>query len=132
MRRLIGIGLSAATVATVIGFSGGVAMADGGGSGTWPSAYPLPTNPGTVISQTSQTAVVRSTDEVFVVHNKLRDMYVTQLGCTEKGTVDKDLDFFCYNPATRKTDEIYFTFAALDPTATDPSLSQTNAFYVKG
>jgi hypothetical protein len=25
-----------------------------------------------------------------------------------------------------------FTFAALDPTATDPTRSQTNAYYVKG
>lgn len=131
MSRLTGIGVSAVTLAFTLGL-GGVAMADGGGSGTWPAAYPLPTDPGTLVSQTSTTAVVRSTDTTTVVEAKLDDLYVTQKGCTIKGAVNKPKDYFCDNPATRKTDEIYFTFAALDPTASDPSRSQSNAFYLKG
>jgi hypothetical protein len=46
--------------------------------------------------------------------------------------VNRPRDYLCRNAATGKTDEVYFTFAALDPTATDPARSQTNAFYVKG
>jgi len=41
-------------------------------------------------------------------------------------------DYLCYHARTGKTDEIVFTFAALDPTATNPPRSQTNAYYVKG
>jgi hypothetical protein len=133
MRTLTRTGSVTAVLAAVIGLGGGVAVADGGGgSGTWPAAYPLPTSPGTVLSQTSTTAVVRSTDTVQVVTGKLDALYVTQLGCALRLTVNKPKDYFCYNAATRKTDEIYFTFAALDPTVTDPSRSQSNAFYVKG
>ena len=101
-------------------------------SGTWPSAYPLPTDPGTLLSQSSTMASVRSTDQVFVVTVKLDDLYVTQKGCVSRLAVNKPRDYLCYNPATRKTDEIIFHFAALDPTAADPSTSQTTAFYVKG
>jgi hypothetical protein len=46
--------------------------------------------------------------------------------------VNKPKNYFCHNASTGKTDEVYFTFAALDPTASDPSRSQTNAFLVKG
>jgi hypothetical protein len=46
--------------------------------------------------------------------------------------VNKPKDYLCANPATGKSDEVYFTFAALDPTPSDSSRSQTNAFYVKG
>ncbi|HEY0520883.1 MAG TPA: hypothetical protein VGC84_15415 [Ilumatobacteraceae bacterium] len=138
--------LSAATLAVVLALGGGVAIAKGGGgggggggtgspppsSGTWPAAYPLPTSPGTIISQSSTTAVVRSTDSTGVVNSKLDTLYVTQKGCTEKLAVNRPKDYLCFNSATGKTDEIYFTFAALDPTATDPSRSQTNAFLLKG
>lgn len=133
MNKLFKVGLPVVTAALVIGLSGGAAMAkDGGSSGTWPAAYPLPLDPGTLISQTSTTAVVRSTDFVFDVETKLDDLYVTQKGCASVGAVNKPRNYFCFNPETRKTDEIYFTFAALDPTATDPSRSQSNAFYLKG
>ena len=118
---------------TAVVLNGGAATAGGGGSsGTWPAELPLPTNPGTVISQSSTTAVVRSTDPVSVVRSKLDQLYVTETGCTLRLGVNRPRDYLCYNPATRKTDEVLFTFAALDPTATDPSRSQTNAFYTKG
>ncbi len=140
MKKLVGINVSAAMLAVVLALGGGgVAMAkggDGGGSGgssgTWPAAFPLPTNPGTVISQSSAKAVVRSSDTVSVVRGKLDDLYLTRKGCTLKLAVNRPQDYLCANPATGKTDEIYFTFAALDPTATDPSRSQSNAFLVSG
>ena len=139
MKKLVGINVTATIVAVVLVLSGGVAMAKGGGgggsggsSGTWPAAFPLPTNPGTVISQSSTTAVVRSTDTVTVVRGKLDNLYVTQKGCTERLAVNRPKDYLCVNPATHTTDEIYFTFAALDPTPTDASRSQSNAFYVTG
>ena len=46
--------------------------------------------------------------------------------------MNRPRDYLCYNPATSKSDEVLFTFAALDVTVTDPSVSQTNAFYIKG
>ena len=136
MKKPAVIAVSTATLALVV-LTGGAGMAQGGGgstgtTGTWPAALPLPTSPGTLVSQTSTRAVVRSTDSVAVVRSKLDDLYVTQKGCTLRLAVNKPKDYFCYNSATRKTDEVFFTFAALDPTASDPSISQTNAFYVKG
>jgi hypothetical protein len=102
------------------------------GSGTWSSAYPLPVQPGRVLSQTSSTAVVRSTDTVLTVKSKLDATYVNRLGCTRKVAVNKPRDYLCRNAATGKTDEVYFTFAALDPKPSDASRSQTNAYLVKG
>lgn len=126
------IAISTAAVA-VLGLGSGAATADGGGSsGTWPASLPLPTNPGTLLSASGTRATVRSTDTVAVVRSKLDDLYVTQKGCTLQPAVNKPKDYFCRDAATGKTDEVYFTFAALDPTAGDPSRSQTNAFYVKG
>jgi hypothetical protein len=126
MKKPTAIAVSTATLSVVL--SVGTAQADGGSSGTWPASLPLPTSPGTVISQSSTTAVVRSTDTTAVVRTKLDELYVTQKGCTRKLAVNRPRDYVCYDPATRKTVEVYFTFAALDPTATDPSRSQTNAF----
>jgi hypothetical protein len=147
MNKFAAIAVSTFTLAVVV-LNGGVASAKGGGSsgggapaggstggastGAWPAAFPLPTNPGTLLSQSSSTAVVRSTDSVLIVHGKLDALYVTQKGCTSRGAVNKPRDYLCHNSATGKTDEIYFTFAALDPKATDPSRSQSNAFLVKG
>jgi hypothetical protein len=130
MHTLAALAGSAAALALTL--TGGQAMADGGPSGTWPAAYPLPTDPGTVTSQTSTTAVVRSTDTAWVVQHKLDDLYVTQKGCTRRYAVNKPRAYLCHNKATGKTDEIVFTSAALDPTATDPTRSQTNAYYFKG
>ena len=110
----------------------GPATSDGGGSGTWPADLPLPTNPGTVTSQSETTAEVRSTDTVLEVATKLDDLYITQKGCTRQLGVNKPRDYLCHDPETGKTDEVLFTFASLDPTPTDPSRSQTNAFYIKG
>jgi hypothetical protein len=76
--------------------------------------------------------VVRSTDSVGVVTSKLDTLYVTQKGCTQRLAVNRPKDYLCVNPATNKTDEVYFFFAALDPTATDPSRSQTTANYLAG
>jgi hypothetical protein len=76
--------------------------------------------------------VVRSTDPVGVVQAKLDDLYITKMGCTQRLGVNRPRDYLCYNPDTRKSDEVLYTFAALDATATDPSHSQTNAFYIKG
>ena len=132
MNQLTAVAGSTAMFTAVV-LSGGAATAGGGGSsGTWPAGYPLPTNPGTVISQSSTSAVVRSTDPVSEVRSKLDQLYVTEKGCTLRLGVNRPRDYLCYNPDTRKTDEVLFTFAALDPTASDPSRSQTNAFYTKG
>jgi hypothetical protein len=129
MNQLTAIAVSTATLAVVL--NGGAAMANGGqSSGTWPAALPLP-SPSRLISQSSTTAVLRSTDSVAVVMSKLQVLYVTQKGCTRRLAVNKPRDYLCHNPATGKTGEVFFTFAALDPTATDPSRSQTNAFYAK-
>ena len=138
MKKLVRITLSAALLAAVLALGGGVATAKGGSggstpsSGTWPAAFPLPTSPGTILSQGSTKAVVRSTDPVAVVLSKLDALYVTQKGCTQKLAVNRPKDYLCVNSATGKTDEVYFFFAALDPTPTDPSRSQTTANYVKG
>jgi len=134
MHKLAAIAVSTATLA-VLALNGGHAMASGGSggggggssSGTWPAAFPLPTNPGQVVSQSSTRAVVRSTDTVAVVKSKLDNIYVTQKGCERRLAVNKPRDYFC--PNAGKTVEIVFSFAALDPTASDPSRSQTNAFY---
>jgi hypothetical protein len=132
MNKFAAIAMSTATLA-VLALNAGAASASGGGSsGTWPAAFPLPTNPGTLLSQSSTTAVVRSTDQVGVVQAKLDDLYITQKGCTQRLGVNKPRDYLCYNPATNKSDEVLFTFAALDATVTDPSVSQTNAFYIQG
>lgn len=136
------ISLLAATFAVVIALGSGTpAMASGGGStpaqgsgttGSWPAGYPLPTSPGTVKSQTTTRAVVRSTDTVAAVTSKLDTLYVTKKGCANRPAVNRPKNYFCTNPVTHKTDQIYFTFAALDPTAVDPSRSQSNAFLVRG
>lgn len=132
MKKFAASALSTATLAVLVLNPGAASASGGGSSGTWPAAFPLPTNPGTLLSQDSTTAVVRSTDQVGVVQAKLDDLYVTVKGCTLSLGVNRPRDYLCYNPATRKVDEVLFTFAALDPTSTDPSLSQTNAFYVRG
>jgi len=123
-----------AVLASLVLVPAGSAFADSGGSGagTWPVEYPLPTDPGTVISASSATAVVRSTDDVATVLSKLDNRYVSVMGCSRKLAVNRPRDYLCHSPATGKTDEVYFTFAALDPTATDPSRSQSNAFFDKG
>jgi hypothetical protein len=131
MKKPAATAVLTATLAVVV-LNGGAAMAQGTSTGTWPASLPLPTSPGTLESQSATRAVVRSTDSVAVVRSKLDDLYVEQKGCTLRFAVNKPKDYLCYNPATRKTDEVYFTFAALDPTATDPATSQTNAFYVEG
>ena len=132
MKKLAVIAMSTAALSLVV-LNGDVAMARGGASsGAWPSGLPLPTSPGSVVAQSSTTAVVRSTDAVAVVMAKLDSLYVTQKGCTRQFAVNKPRDYFCRNAVTGKTEEVVFTFAALDPTVTDPSRSQTNAFYVKG
>ena len=131
MNKLVAIALTTATMAVVLNGGAGVASS-GGSSGAWPTTLPLPTSPGTVVSQSSTTAVVRSTDAVSVVKSKLDYLYVTQKGCTRRLAVNRPRDYLCANPATGKTDEVWFTFASLDPTASDPTRSQTNAFAVKG
>lgn len=112
----------------VLALNGGPAMAGGVSSGAWPSRFPLPTNPGTVVSQTSTTAVVRSTATVQVVQRRLDNFYVTQMGCTKRLAVNKPRDYLCHNGATGGTEEIVFTFAALDPTTGAPARSQSNAY----
>jgi hypothetical protein len=130
MHKVAAIAASTAALA-ILPLSGGQAMA-GGGSGTWPSRFPLPTHPGRVVSQSPTTAVVRSTATVWAVQRKLDDLYVTQRGCRKRLAVNKPRDYLCHNRATGKTDEIVFTFAALDPTRRDPSRSQSNAYYFRG
>ena len=53
-------------------------------------------------------------------------------GCTLRVAVNKPRDYFCHNRTTGETDEIVFTFAAVEPTGRDPSRSQTNAYYFQG
>jgi hypothetical protein len=143
MNKFAAVAISTVTLAVVV-MNGGVAQAKGGGgagsggggvataSGTWPAAFPLPTDPGTLLSQSSTTAVVRSTDPVGVVQQKLDDLYITTMGCIQQLGVNKPRDYVCTNPATGTSEEVLFTFAALDPKATDPSVSQTNAFLLQG
>ena len=131
MNKLTAIAATTATLAVVV-LNPGTASADGGGSsGIWPGRLPLPTDPGTVVSQSSTTAVVRSTDAVAVVMSKLDHLYVTQKGCTRHLAVNRPRDYVCFDAATGNTDEVVFTFAALDPTDRDPSRSQTNAFLIE-
>lgn len=132
MNKFAAVAVPTATLA-VLALSPGTASASGGGStGTWPAAYPLPTSPGTVLSQSSTTATVRSTDVVGVVQSKLDALYLTKMGCTQVFGVNKPRDYLCYNPSTHKSDEILFFFAALDVTATNPYRSQTSASFFKG
>lgn len=128
MNNLAAIAASTATLA-VIALNPAPAIAV---TGTWPTAFPLPTDPGTVIAQTSTTAVIRSTDSVAVVQRKLDNLYLSQNGCTRQIGMNKPRDYLCHNSVTGGTDEILFTFASLDPTAGDPSLSQTNASLFAG
>ena len=130
MHKLAAVAVSTAAVA-VLALNGGQAMA-GGSSGKWPSRFPLPTNPGRIVSQDSSTAVVRSRSTVLVVTHKLDRLYVGQLGCRKRVAVNKPRDYFCRNRASGKTDEIVFTFAALDPTRAHPARSQSNAYYFGG
>ena len=130
MHKVAAIAVSTAAMA-VLSLNGGPAMA-AGSSGTWPTRLPLPTNPGTVVSQTSSMAVVRSTNTVQVVQNRLDNLYVTQMGCKRRLAVNKPRDYLCHNRATGKTDEIVFTFAALDPTPSDACRSQSNAYHFNG
>jgi hypothetical protein len=132
MNKFAALAVSGATLAIVVLNGGAASASSGGSSGTWPTAFPLPTDPGTVVSQRSTTAVVRSTDPVVVVEGKLDDLYVTNKGCTRRLAVNKPRDYLCSNLASGTSVEVFFTFAALDPRAADPSVSQTNAFYVKG
>ncbi len=132
MNKFAAVALFTATVAVLVLNPGAASASGGGSSAGWPAAFPLPTNPGTVLSQSSTTAVVRSTDQVSVVKAKLDDLYITKMGCTQRLGVNRPRDYLCYNPATHKSDEVLFTFAALDPTVTAPARSQTNAFYSKG
>ena len=132
MNKFAAIAMSTATLAVLVLHAGAASASGGGSSGTWPAAFPLPTNPGTLLSQSSTTAVVRSTDQVGVVQAKLDALYITEKGCTQRLGVNRPRDYLCYNPATSKSDEVLFTFAALDPTVTDSSVSQTNTFYIQG
>lgn len=128
------LGCSPAAASGGSGGGNGSGGSSGGGtaSGTWPTAYPLPLDPGTVIAQSATTASVRSTDTVVTVRAKLDQLYLNGLGCAERLAVNKPKDYFCLNPDTGKVDEVWFTFAALDPTPDDPSRSQSNAFLVSG
>jgi hypothetical protein len=128
----IALAVALAGLAGSAGASGGGSGSGGGGnnSGTWPTAYPL--NPGTVISQTATTAAVRSTSYPYDVMTQQLDPAYTAKGCQITSAVNHPRMYLCYNPNTKKTDTIDVHFAALDPTATDPSVSQTSFFLIKG
>jgi len=130
MHKAAVIAASTAALAVLM-LDGGRATA-AGSSGTWPARLPLPTGSSTVVSQSSTTAVLRSADTVRVVQSRLDTLYVTRSGCTRRLAVNKPRDYLCPNGATGRTDEVVFTFAALDPTASDPSRSQTNAYLFPG
>ena len=130
MHKVAAVAVSTTALAA-LALSGGQAMA-GGSAGRWPARFPLVTNPGRVISQSSSTAVVRSRATVWTVQRRLDHMYVGQMGCKRRVAVNKPRDYFCHNRATGKTDEIVFTFAALDPTPRHPARSQSNAYVFNG
>ena len=132
MNKFAAVAMSTAALAVLVLDPGSASAGQGGSSSTWPAAFPLPTNQGTVVSQSSTTAVVRYTDTVGVVTAKLDDLYITKMGCIQRLGVNRPRDYLCYNPATHKSDEILFSFALLDPTATDPSRSHTTASFFKG
>ena len=132
MNKFAAIAMSTATLAVLVLNTGAASASGGGSSGTWPAVFPLPTNPGTLLSQSSTTAVVRSTDQVGIVQAKLDYLYITKNGCTQRLGPNRPRDYLCYNPATSKSDEVLFTFAAIDATVTDSSVSQTNDFYIQG
>ena len=133
MYRITAVTAVAVAAVAAAALQAGPATAGGGGrSGTWPASLPLPTAPGSVVAQSSSTAVIRSTDSVAVVRSKLDQLYVVQLGCTVRFAVNRPKDYVCLDPATGRSREVYFTFAALDPTASDATRSQTNAFLVSG
>jgi hypothetical protein len=132
MNRFTALAVSTVVLAALALDSGAAVASGGGSSDTWPAAAPLPTSPGTVVSQSRSTAVIQSTDTVASVQGKLDALYLTGKGCTSRSAVNKPRDYFCANASTGKTDEIWFTFASLDPTPSDPSRSQTNGFYVEG
>lgn len=132
MNKFAAVATSTATLAVLVLNPGSASASGGGSSGTWPAAFPLPTNPGTVVSQSSTMAVVRSTDTVAVVTAKLDGLYLTKMGCIRRLGVNRPRDYLCYNPATRKSDEVLFSFASLDPRVTDPSRSHTTASFFKG
>jgi hypothetical protein len=120
MHKVAAVAVSTAALA-VLALNGGQATA-GGSSGTWPARYPLMTHPGRVVSQSSTTAVVRSTATVYTVQRRLDRMYVGRMGCRKHLAVNKPRDYFCGGQ------EIVFTFAALDPRPGHPARSQSNAY----
>src|SRR5262245_29875428 len=126
MHKVAAVAVSTTALAA-LALNGGQAMA--GGSGRWPARFPLVTHPRRVVSQSSSTAVVRSRATVWTVVQKLDHMYVAQMGCKRRAAVNKPRDYLCHNRATGKTDEIVFTFAALDPTPKHPARSQSNAYF---
>lgn len=132
MNKFAAVAISTAALSVLALNPGSASAGQGGSSAVWPTAFPLPTNPGTVVSQSSTMAVVRSTDTVEVVTAKLDALYITKMGCTQRLGVNRPRDYLCYNPATHKSDEVLFSFASLDPRATDPSRSHTTAFFFKG
>ena len=103
MNKPVAIAVSTVALAVVV-LNGGAGMAKGGAStDTWPTGLPLPTSPGTLVSQSSTSGVVRSTESVAVVQARLDDLYVTQKGCSLRLAVNKPKDYLCFSPATRKT-----------------------------
>ena len=75
-----------ATLAVLVLNAGAASASGGRSSGAWPAAFPLPTNPGTLLSQGSTTAVVRSTDPMGVVQAKLDVLYITKEGVHPEGS----------------------------------------------
>lgn len=123
MHKVAAIAVPMAAMA-VLALSGGEAMAGGGSSGTWPSGLPLPTHPGRLVAQSSDTPWSGPPTRCSSSSASSTNRYVTQKDCARRLAVNKPRDYLCRNRATGKTDEIVFTFAALDPTARHPARSQ--------
>ena len=51
MNRFAAIAMSTATLAVLVLNAGAASASGGGTTGAWPAAFPLPTTPGTVLSQ---------------------------------------------------------------------------------
>ena len=121
MNKLAAIAMSTATLAVLVLNAGAASASGGGSSGTWPAASPLPTNPGRLLSQSSTTAVVRSTDQVGVVQAKLDALYITEKGCTQRLGVNRPRDYLCYNPATSKPSSAAAPCRSAGPAAPPPA-----------
>jgi len=99
MNKFCAIAMSTAALAVLV-LRAGSASASGGGSAAYlAGCFAAPDQPGTLLSQSSTTAVVRSTDSVGVVQAKLDDLYITKMGCIQRLGVNRPRDYLWPSPS---------------------------------